>query len=239
MSDAEAPRRLRFFETVQHPCSYLPGRWARTVVADPRFPADRSLYTLLSQHGFRRSGEHIYRPVCPGCDACVPVRLPVREFRPRRSQRRVARRNADLRLSLTPAAYHEEHFELYWRYQQARHGDGEMALHGPDDYRGFLLSNWCDTYLLEMRSAARLVGVGVLDRLEDGLSAVYTFFHPGESARSPGVLAVLAAIDEARRRGLDYLYLGYWIAECAKMAYKADYLPQERLRDGRWRRIEE
>ncbi|NKC13069.1 MAG: arginyltransferase [Gammaproteobacteria bacterium] len=225
---------LRFFETILHPCSYLPGQRAKTVVADPSYPMTAHLYGVLAAYGFRRSGDNIYRPACPDCNACVPVRIPVARFKPKRSQRRVARKNADLSVQVLPAQYHEQHFNLYRRYQRARHGDGEMARHTPDDYIGFLMSDWCKTTLAEMRLDDELLAVAVLDELRDGLSAVYTFFEPSYSQRSLGVHAILWAIDEVQRRNGHWLYLGYWIGECEKMAYKNEYLPQERLRDGQW-----
>lgn len=218
-----------------HACSYLPGRWARTVVADPSFPADAALYARLADVGFRRSGDHIYRPMCPECEACVPVRLRAAGFKPRRSQRRIARTNRDLVCTFGPARFEIEHFALYSRYQGARHAEGEMALHDEDDYRGFLLSSWSNTELLEMRDTeGSLLAVAVVDVLEQGLSAVYTFFAPEASRRGPGVQALLVIIEEARRRELEWVYLGYWIAGCDKMSYKDQYRPQQHLIEGQW-----
>lgn len=234
----EMPERLVFYATPGHECSYLPGREAVTVFADPAYPKDNELYTVLSRHGFRRSGEHIYTPRCPACQACVPVRVPVREFRPRRRQRRVMRVNADLAVRALPAEFRDEHFALYRAYLANRHPGGGMDQPTPEQYLNFLTSGWSETIFYEFSLARRVVAVAVVDRLRDGLSAVYTFFAPQESARAPGVNAILFEIGEAAREGLDWLYLGYWVDGCRKMHYKRDYLPQERLLDGRWCRTE-
>jgi len=234
MSARTRRHRLAFYATPPHPCSYLPGRRATTVFADPAFAMDGGVYTALSRHGFRRSGAHVYRPQCAACSACVPVRVPVAEFHPRRSQRRVERANRDLCVQGEPLTFRREHFELYRRYLAARHPQGGMDDPSPRDYLDFLQSPWGETRAYAFQCGARLLAVAVADVLSDGLSAVYTFFDPGFARRSPGVHAVLWQIREAQRLGLDWLYLGYWIAESPKMRYKRDYQPQEHYVDGRW-----
>jgi arginyl-tRNA--protein-N-Asp/Glu arginylyltransferase len=238
MSDKQAPQ-LRFFQSALHKCSYLPNNWARTVVPDPDATLSPGIYSVLADLGFRRSGAMIYRPMCPDCSACVPVRMDPALFKARRSQRRVWRKNQDLTITTRSAEFVPEHFALYRRYQKHRHGDGEMANHNEDDYRDFLFSSWCKTELVEMREDGRLVAVSVLDVLRDGLSAVYTFFEPMDSGRSPGVQAILWALELTRKRDLAWLYLGYWIEACDKMSYKSDYLPQQRLIDGQWLEVQE
>jgi len=228
---------LRFFITPAHACSYLPDRDAVTLFGDPAAPLDNTQYTLLSELGFRRSGEHIYRPHCPGCRACIPVRIPVAEFQPDRSQARTWRRNNDLRVSGQPAHYRAEHFELYQRYIRSRHPGGEMDDGDPRSYWRFVNAEWSDTWLYEFREGNRLVGVAVADRLHNGLSAVYTFFDPDLSKRALGVYAVLWEIEEARRLGLQWVYLGYWIRECRKMAYKDRYRPLECFLGQGWQRL--
>lgn len=228
------PARILLFATPAHACSYLPERDATTLFVDPEFPKDAGIYTLLSRNGFRRSGEHVYRPNCETCNACVPVRVPVDRFVPRRSQRRTLRANQDLHVITREGVFCEEHFLLYDRYLSARHANGGMDNPTRKQYREFLLSSWADTLLFEFRLGARLVAVAVADRLLDGLSSVYTFFDPRLSARSIGSYCILWQIEEVRRLGLDWLYLGYWIADSPKMLYKKDFLPQERLVEGRW-----
>lgn len=224
----------------EHACSYLPGLKARTLFVDPLARMTGRLYLRLLEHGFRRSGGHIYRPACATCRACVPLRIPVQAFQPNRSQQRTWRLNRD-RLSVRdlPPRFDPTQFALYRRYIAARHADGSMADASPESYEDFLLRPWGgDTRLLELRLEGRLMAVAVTDVLEDALSAVYTFFDPELSAQAPGTVAVLCQIAEARRLGLDWLYLGYWIEECRKMRYKDRYRPLEALIDGAWRRIE-
>ena len=230
----QEPVPLRLFATSSHPCGYLAGREARTVVVDPYRPKDPALYTLLARHGFRRSGASIYRPECAACSECIPVRIPVARFRPRRIHRRIRVRNRDLGVRVLPARFDTEHFALYRRYLSSRHLGGGMDNPSPGQYLDFLTCAWCDTVFFEYSLGAEIVAVSVVDRLSDGLSCVYTFFDPAHERRSPGTFAILHAIETARRSSLEWLYLGYYIADSPKMRYKADFLPQERFVDGRW-----
>jgi arginyl-tRNA--protein-N-Asp/Glu arginylyltransferase len=225
---------LDLFITPEHPCNYLPDRQARTVFVDPARAIDQGLYTALAAHGFRRSGPHVYRPHCGECQACVPLRVSVDGFTPNRTQKRVYKRNYDVRMKPREAAYEQEHFELFARYVAARHPGGGMDESGEADYRQFLLSSWSRTMLLEMRIDGRLAAVAVTDELDDALSAVYTFYDPALTDRSLGTLAVLMQIEEARSRGLHWLYLGYWIAASRKMSYKGRFRPFETLGADGW-----
>lgn len=231
--------RLQLYLTAPYPCSYLPQREARSQVATPYSLIDTTVYSELVRAGFRRSGLFVYRPRCDTCRACVPVRVPVDEFVPNRSQRRCAARNQDLALELKPLSFEEEHYRLYRRYQQARHPGGGMDEDDREQYRSFLLKSQVDSALAEFRLDGEVVMVGLIDRLLDGLSAVYTFYEPGLARRSLGVYGVLAQIALARKLGLPYLYLGYWIKESPKMAYKTQYRPTEGLLDGQWQRLQE
>ena len=230
--------RVRFFATPGHPCSYLAGREATTVFADPGHPMNPALYTALSRLGFRRSGAHVYRPECAACSACIPVRIPVARFRPRRIHRRIRSANRDLAFRIRPARFDSRHFALYRRYLSARHPGGGMDDPSPWQYREFLISSWCDTFFFEYSLDGAVVAVSVIDRLADALSCVYTFFDPAEGRRSLGTYAILHATDIAHRNGLEWLYLGYYIADSPKMRYKAAFRPQERLTDGRWTPVE-
>jgi len=228
-------RQLALYLTAEHPCSYLDGRRARTLFVDPLARIDVVTYQALVDQGFRRSGAHVYRPACRGCARCVPVRLPVGAFRPNRSQRRNWARNApELAVIETPAVFDPDQFALYLRYLAHRHPDGGMADDASSEsYRRFLVDPWGgETRFLELRLHERLVGIAVTDLLPHGLSAVYTFFDPELSARGLGTFAVLAQIATARRLGLPYVYLGYWIEASRKMAYKATFRPMEAW-DGR------
>jgi arginyl-tRNA--protein-N-Asp/Glu arginylyltransferase len=230
--------QLGFFVTPPHKCGYLPDREAVTIFVDPRRRPNVATYTVLSQHGFRRSGDHVYRPQCPQCSACIPARIPVEDFSPNRAQRRTLRTNHDVSLVPKAPRYHEEHFELYSRYVNARHSGGSMENPDRDSYLEFLTSVWADSAFYEFRLGERLLAVSVVDHLQDGLSAVYTFYDPDEQARSLGRLAILKQIELARAMQLQWLYLGYWIEDCRKMRYKREYVPLEILRGNHWQRLE-
>ena len=230
----EAPLSLELLISAQHPCNYLPDRLARTVFMDPQAEMDPRLYGLLASHGFRRSGPHVYRPHCDGCRACVPLRIPVREFQRDKGQKRVARMNRDLDLRILPAAFDAEHFRLYTRYLAARHPGGGMDGQSEAEYRQFVLCTWGKTCLFELRHQERLVAVAVTDAMPNAFSAVYTFYEPELERRSLGTYAILSQIAEARLRGLEWLYLGYWIAQSRKMSYKARFHPHQVLDEAGW-----
>ncbi|MCC8999489.1 MAG: arginyltransferase [Candidatus Contendobacter sp.] len=224
---------LRMFLTTEYPCSYLPGRQARNLVADPAV-TDGRIYTQLADLGFRRSGDHIYRPHCRGCMACRSLRIPVERFRPNRSQRRIWTRNQDVQTRMTEAEFQDEHFDLFARYIKGRHAGGGMDPASPDSYWSFITSRWCPTGLCEFRRDQQLLAVAVVDRLDDGLSAVYTFFDPLQDKRGLGAFAILWQIAEAQRLGLKWVYLGYWVEHCDKMTYKARFTPHEMFVAERW-----
>lgn len=222
------------FLSMPHTCSYLPGRTATSLFLDPRQPLDSQQYAKFMRLGFRRSGDLIYRPHCRACNACIPVRIPVDRFQSTRSQRRIWKRNQDLTVIARPSAFEQEHFDLYQRYQSSRHPGGGMDDPDPQKYLNFLGSRHIHSVFYEIRQNHRLLGVAVTDILPDGLSAVYTFFDPDEKRRALGVHAVLWQIESARAQRLPWLYLGYWIKECQKMAYKGQYHPLEAFLHGRW-----
>lgn len=222
-----------------HVCSYLPDRTARMAFVDPDLPLDRSGFSLLVANGFRRSGDLVYRPHCATCSACVPVRIPVDRFRPDRAQRRIQQRNSDLRAIERWAEFDEAHYRLYLRYLRSRHPDSDMGDAMPEDYLRFLGHPlWENTRFIEFREADRLLSVAVVDGLDDGLSSVYTFFDPDESRRSLGTGAILWQIEEVKRRGGTWVYLGFWVADCRKMAYKTGFRPIELLTDNGWVALE-
>lgn len=226
---------MRFFITPAHPCNYFPGRQAITLVADPSIRLDNTLYTRLSDCGFRRSGSHVYRPHCPDCRDCIPIRIEAERFEPRRNQRRIWQRNDQLKMIDRPAAYHEEHYALYRRYIQGRHPAGGMDNDDPDQYRHFIQADWCETRLFEIRENGVLLAVAVTDLLENGLSAVYTFYDPTKAERGLGTWAILRQIEECRHQGRKWLYLGYWIPGSPKMQYKSRFRPFEYFDGQRWR----
>ena len=227
-------RNLKVYTTYPHSCSYLPGQEATTLFVDPRTPMSPTLYSQLSLLGFRRSGAHLYRPNCGNCSACIPARVPVEHFVPKRSQRRTLKRNDDIRVVELDDINNDETFDLYRRYIEARHNDGDMYPPSRDQFQSFLSAEWGVTRFYGFTIEERLVGVAVADRLDDGLSAIYTFYDPDLQDRSLGTFAVLWQIEKTRELGLHYLYLGYWIKECQKMAYKIQYRPLELYVNGNW-----
>lgn len=225
---------LKLFATHPHKCGYLHGQESTTVFVDPNVQMDGTLYNALSDYGFRRSGLHVYRPHCESCHACIPIRVPVKEFKYSKSQRRCRNQNQDLEISILDTIDTDEHYALYQQYIHQRHHDGDMFPPDRDQFRDFLCSAWGITRFIEFREEGKLIAVSVIDQLERGLSALYFFFDDTHSKRSLGVFNILHQIAWAKELGLPYLYLGYWIRDCQKMSYKVDYRPFELFIDNTW-----
>lgn len=226
--------RLKFYATQPHTCSYLPEEQATTLFLDPSQPMDVQVYADLSEMGFRRSGDHLYRPHCQKCDACTAARIPAALFVPNRQQKRIFKRNSDLTVQAVKPGFSEEHFDLYQRYIEQRHADGDMFPPSREQFSTFLVRDLPFSTFYEFRLDNRLMAVAVTDVLPNGLSAVYTFYEPSEERRSLGRFGILWQIAEAQRLGLEALYLGYWIKNCKKMNYKTEYRPIELLINQRW-----
>jgi arginyl-tRNA--protein-N-Asp/Glu arginylyltransferase len=224
-----------FYRMPPRPCPYLPGRTEQNIFTELAGPNTTQLYDALTQAGFRRSHNVAYRPACPGCQACVPVRVVARDFKVSASMRRILRRNEDLVPAEVRARATAEQFRLFNRYVASRHGDGEMAGMSFADYMAMVQDSPLRTFLSEHRTAdGDLIGACLVDRLSDGLSAVYSFFEPGQAGRSLGSLMILKLIERTVELDLPYLYLGYWIGGSQKMAYKWRFRPLEGLGADGW-----
>lgn len=225
---------IRLFQTGTHRCGYYAEREARDLLLDPHDANLPQAYPTALASGFRRSGEHVYRPHCPGCQACVPVRLPIAEFVPSRAQRRCLAVNADVATRISAPHRNAARFALYQRYLAARHAGAGMDNPAPEDFDQFLRSRWSHTRFLELFLGDELIAVAATDHLPDALSAVYTFYEPTLDQRSLGTLAILKQIAWAREEAIPFLYLGYWIKGHPKMDYKARFRPLQALQAGRW-----
>lgn len=229
---------LQYYITPPHDCSYLEGKSARMVFLDPAHRINVLTLSDLSRVGFRRSGDFVYRPECHLCRQCLSSRVPVQAFRMNSQQKKAWKRNQDLEVRITqPQHASDLHYQLYERYINARHADGDMYPPSYDQFEKFLIHSCSNSFFLELWKDEQLISVSTCDVLDDGISAVYTFFDPDENRRSLGVFAVLKQIEYVQQRGLNYVYLGYWVPHSNKMNYKAQYSPFEILLDGQWRLI--
>lgn len=236
----EAPlKKLQFYVTTPYKCGYLPNQMAQSLIASPQNLVDTAIYSGLIQQGFRRSGKFAYRPHCERCRACTPVRIVLEGFTPSRSQQRAFKQHAALTAHLIPLGFHDQHYALYSAYQAARHQDSNEQTtnekEGADQYQQFLCQSNVESVMVEFRDAQQqVVMVSVVDIVQDGVSAVYTFYDTRNPKCSYGTYSIVWLCQWTKTLGLPYLYLGYWIADSQKMAYKQHFQPQEMLLDGEW-----
>jgi len=225
---------LEFCLTEKHECGYLKDKQATTLFVNPAITLQQPHYSYLATKGFRRSGNHVYRPHCDSCNLCIPVRLDVDAFKASKQQKRCWKKNTDISSFSHPAQYNEEHFQLYSRYLSSRHPGEGMDPGSKSSYMDIIKSQWSHTELLEFRRNQELVAVAVIDKLNNGLSAVYTFFDPELSKLSLGILCIQHEIELAKQRNLKWLYLGYWNPESQKMSYKVRFQPLEYFVNNDW-----
>ena len=241
-----ALHKLQFYVTTPYKCGYLPNKLAQSLIAAPHHLVDSDIYSGLIQQGFRRSGKFAYRPYCDNCKACIAIRLILDEFAPTRSQKRAYKQHANLSVRVLPLGYQQQHFELYTSYQALRHADEELSQQAEahrtaeiqteaDQYRQFLCKSNVESLMIEFSDAAGAVKiVSVIDVVNDGISAVYTFYDALETRASFGTYSIMWLAEWAKMLGLPYLYLGYWIEASPKMAYKQQFKPQQKLIEGEW-----
>jgi arginine-tRNA-protein transferase len=234
---------LQFYATAPYPCSYLPGKTARSQVATPSHLIHADVYGELVNAGFRRSGLYTYRPYCDECNACTATRIPVKHFSPKRSQKRAWKKHLGLDIRVLNLGYQEEHYQLYQHYQHERHAGGGSDQDDQDQYMQFLLQSRVNSRIVEFRDGpqqsnpGRLRMVSMIDILDQGISSVYTFFDTSNVSASYGSFSILWQIQQALELELPYLYLGYYIEQSEKMSYKAKFQPIEGLIDDHWQPI--
>jgi len=236
-SESKAVRSVRLYRTAPHDCSYLPGRRAATLFVDPEVPLTASINSQLSERGFRRSGAHLYKPDCAGCQSCISTRIVVNDFQPARRHRKIINRNADLRARETNSLDYPESYQLYCSYIEKRHADGDMYPPSTEQYTSFISVKPEGTRFVEFFLNECLVAVAVMDQLQLGLSAVYTFYDPDLERRSLGNFVILWQIEKTRAMNLPYLHLGYWVKDSPKMRYKSSFRPIEMFVNSRWVRL--
>jgi len=233
--------KLQFYVTTPYKCGYLPNKLAQSLIASPQHLIDANIYSGLITQGFRRSGKFAYRPHCENCRACIAVRLILSEFNPSRSQKRAYKQHSDLTAQIFPLHFNQQHFELYESYQSLRHLDetaSETSATAKDEaeqYRQFLCQSNVESLMIEFKDANNQVKiVSVVDIVKDGISAVYTFYDAAEAKASFGTYSIMWLAEWTKSLNLPYLYLGYWIKDSQKMAYKQQFKPQQKLIDGEW-----
>ena len=227
-------QKLQFYVTTGYSCGYLPNKLAQSLIASPQHLINADVYSGLIQQGFRRSGKFAYRPLCENCQECVPVRIILQDFTPSRSQKRAYKQHQNLIATILPVAFYAEHYALYAAYQKARHTTDELNQDDAEQYRNFLCQTNVESVLVEFRENKQLKMVSVIDIVHDGISAVYTFYETSDAKASFGTYNVMWQIEWAKTQNVSYLYLGYWIKDSQKMAYKQNFKPLEKLIDDEW-----
>lgn len=240
-SPQELPiQTLQFYVTTPYPCGYIAKNLAQSLIASPHHSVNTDVYSDLINQGFRRSGKFSYRPHCEHCNKCVPVRIVLDQFIPTRSQKRAYKQHQHLTATILPLGFYPSHFALYVEYQGLRHAteeniNQETETSEEHQYKQFLCQSHVDSLMVEFRDEHDQVKiVSVIDIVKNGISAVYTFYDATKVKASYGTYAIMWLIDWTKQRRLPYVYLGYWIQESPKMAYKEKFKTQQKLIDGEW-----
>jgi len=225
---------IKLYQSVDTPCSYLENLQSSSLIVDPDLELTQDLASWMGNAGYRRSGQMLYKPKCSECNACQSSRIRLDDFKPSKSQKRILNKAKNLQFQVREAHFSDSDYELFEKYITLRHKDGDMYPADKEQYTNFLCKNYGFNFFLETRHEGKTIAINQFDHLNDGLSAVYTFFDPDYESLSPGVLSVLQLIFLAKRIGFPYVYLGYYIEDCAKMNYKAKYQPLELFIDEEW-----
>ncbi len=225
---------LQFYTTAPYSCSYLKDTVARSQVATPSHAINQTTYSNLVSKGFRRSGSFTYRPFCETCKQCVPVRINTESFSLKKSQKRAWKKHKNLSAKIFKPSFSQEHYSLYTKYQAVRHSGGGMDSDSKEQYKQFLLQSHVNSLLIEFREKNKLKMISIIDKLDDGVSSVYTFFDPENKGTSYGIYSIIWQIEYCRSLKLPHLYLGYWIKDSKKMSYKSKFQSLEGLIDGNW-----
>lgn len=228
-------QQLALYISSEQDCDYLPQQQSRNVFIAPDAEISPDIYEQLIYLGFRRSGQHIYRPHCKTCRSCISTRIDVTNFNASRSQKRILAKTKALTFSIYPADFSEQHYQLYLRYQEHKHPGGSMQEFGRSEYRSFLCESLGNSVVFETRLNDKLLAVSVTDIFTHSISAVYTFFDPEFSTLSLGTYSVLQQIQYAKAHAKQHVYLGYYVKDSQKMSYKSNFRPLELLTENQWK----
>ena len=230
--------KLRLYQSMPYSCPYIPSNTAHHYTTEPNLPLTTELYSQLINMGFRRAGDRIHKPNCSQCQQCVSLRIPVAKFSPNRTQRRISQNNSHLIIKLNTAPKHADYFALYDKYIKQRHPESESMHDIEDTFEHFFFCMWSHTFAIETYTADnQLICVAICDPLVQGWSAVYTFYDTDYAKNSLGTFSILSQIQLLQKQQLEYLYLGYWIRDCAKMNYKTQFQPCEGFTNEQWTAI--
>lgn len=228
---------ISLFVTEKQPCNYLDDKESQSAFVHPSLKLTTKMYSELITKGFRRSGDEVYAPHCSLCSECIPARLDAGQFKASKNQKRCIKKNVNTRIIIKPAQFEQAHYDIYMRYQNHKHSGSLMANSSEEDYINFLASSWCETVFVEFLIDNKLAAVAIVDLLNNGLSAVYTFFDPKFSRYSLGTYAILWQLNYAKKKNVDFIYLGFWVKDCRKMAYKSQYKPMQGYINKEWHSI--